>query len=117
MVVLVIGIYQGSAHQAKAYSTLEACLYGMNSVFNNVPDKNLVGTEVIKDLQDHTFKVEKITLVKALDSYTCDVVAKDGEGLRSYRVMLEKNTSFKHQYRLIDIKGQSLVSQYQWRDL
>ena len=71
--------------------------------------------QVISDAKEHNFKIESITLVKMLDSYNCDVVAKDSKGHRSYRVKLDQSSHYPHSYKIREIKGQRLVSNYQWR--
>ncbi|MBI2522485.1 MAG: hypothetical protein HYV97_18840 [Bdellovibrio sp.] len=96
------------------YSTVEACYFGMKSIIGNAPDPDLVSSQVINDLTQQKFNVEDITLVKLVDLYLCDVVVRDTRGFRSYAVTLEKNLNFPHLYRILDVKGQKLVSEYQW---
>lgn len=101
-------------HEKIPYTTLEACNFGMRSIFNNSPNEDVVSSQVINELKSTNFKVEDITLIKMIDPYLCDVVIKDVKGFRSYAVTLEKNLDFPHLYRISDVKGQKLVSAYQW---
>ena len=103
--------------EIKSFNTMESCMHGIQSVFNNTPNKELVDDSVIKDLKGHKFRVEKITLVKAIDSYSCDVVARDSKGHRSYRLTLDKNSEFTHGFKITNIKGQKIISKYQWEAL
>lgn len=95
------------------YNNLEACYYGMDSIVNNAPNTNLINDKLLKDLQDITFKVDRIHLVKALDSFSCDVFTTDPKGVRRYQVSLEKSSRFAHLYRLIDVKEKKVSSRYQ----
>ena len=104
------------AEPLRKYSTLETCLYGMESLFNNDADNALLDEKVIADVKQVNFQMDKITLVKAIDNYHCDVVVKDSKGFRSYKVKLEKSGRFTHGYRIFDIKGQRLVSKYQYKE-
>jgi len=69
--------------------------------------------KLVKDLEKVKFDVEKIHLVKMIDSFSCDVFTTDPKGVRRYQVALEKNTRFTHLYRLIDIKERKISSRYQ----
>ena len=95
------------------YTSLEACHFGMKSIMGNAPDQSLVTSQVISDLTSQNFKIEEITLVKVIDPYLCDVVVRDTKGFRSYAVTLEKNLNFPHLYRILDVKGQKITSDYQ----
>ncbi len=86
-------------------------------MFNNNPDNELLDNSIIKDMKEHHFKIEQISLVKQLDGFSCDVVAKDSKGFRSYLVELDKSQSFKHLYKVKNIRGQKIKSAYQWRKL
>ncbi len=97
------------------FSTFETCLYGMDKLFKNAQDETLFHKNVLKDTKEHQFKIDEINLVKVIDGHHCDVIAKDAKGFRSYRVTLEKNSKFPHLYRIFDVQGQKLVSNYQWR--
>ncbi len=97
-------------------SSFEVCLNGMHSIFENQESKSLVSDNVLNDVKDHQFQIEKITLVKLIDDYQCDVVAKDRKGHRSYKVQLDKSSKNPHLYKIVDIKGQAIVSNYQWKD-
>lgn len=101
--------------EVKHMSVMEVCHYGMKSLFENNPKEALFNRSVLNDVKDHTFKVEDIGLIKVLGGHRCDVIAKDAQGHRSFRVTLEKNSSFPHFYRIADVKEQKLVSKYQWR--
>ena len=98
-------------------SGFETCLYGMESLFNNERNSDLLGPSTIEDLDkiDKKFHIEKIILIKMKNAFSCDVVAKDNKGYLSYHVDLEKNSKFPHHYRILNIKGQKLTSPYQWR--
>ncbi len=93
---------------------MESCVYGMEQIFSHNPNPDLIHTKIIEDLKGHKFKIEDITLVKKINGLSCDVVAKDVRGYRSYRVALEKNTRFPHLYRVLDVSEQKLISKYQW---
>jgi hypothetical protein len=112
-----MGIYLNIKTGSRTYSTLEACHYGMESIFEHNPSADLHHKKVIKDLKDHHFKIDEISLVKVKDGLHCDVVAKDAKGFRSYAVTLEKNAKFPHLYRVFDVRGQKIVSKYQWREV
>lgn len=115
LLILVTGTVMANQKDDRKYSTFEACHYGMKSLFENNPSEDLFQKKVIEDTKDHKFEIDGISLIKVIDNYTCDVVAKDANGFRSYRVGLEKNSRFIHFYRIHDVKGQKLVSTYQWR--
>ena len=100
----------------KKYSSFEACLYGMERIFEHNATEELVHKKVINDLKDHHFDIEEITLVKMRSGLHCDVVAKDLKGYRSYAVTLEKNSKFDHLYRIFDVRGQKITSTYQWKN-
>lgn len=89
----------------------------MKSIFENNSNEELVGKKVLKDLKNKKFEIEGISLVKVKDGHHCDVVAKDSKGHRSYLVTLEKNSKFPHYYRIFDVRGQKIVSKYQWRTI
>ena len=99
----------------KSYSPLETCLYGMESVFNNNPTEALVDKSVTEDIKKLkiTFDIERIYLIKNLDSSHCDVVTKDNIGFRNYRVTPERNSKFKHLYRILDVLETQIESRYQ----
>lgn len=115
LLILGTGIMANRQDEAKYMSVMEACHYGMKSLFENNPKETLFNTSVLKDVKDHTFKVEDIGLIKVLGGHRCDVIAKDAKGHRSFLVTLEKNSSFPHFYKIADVKEQKLVSKYQWR--
>ena len=114
-VVGIFGYFLNTRDKEQEFTSLEACFYGMITLFFNDPSEKLFHPSVIKDVESQNFKIEKITLVKLIDSYTCDVIARDTKGHRSYRVKLEKNSKFPHLYRIADIRGQKIISNYQWR--
>ncbi|MBG60553.1 MAG: hypothetical protein CMJ16_08860 [Peredibacter sp.] len=101
--------------EAKHMSVIEVCHYGMKSLFENNPKKALFNKSVLEDVKEHTFNIEEISLIKVLGGHRCDVVAKDAKGHRSFRVILEKNSTFSHFYKISDVREQKLVSKYQWR--
>jgi len=72
-----------------------------------------MNNKLIKDLEKVSFNVERIHLVKMIDSFSCDVFTTDSKGVRRYQIALEKNTRFAHLYRLIDIKERKVSSRYQ----
>ena len=94
----------------------EVCHKGMKTLFNNLPNSNFFNQSVLNDVKEVTFEIEKISLIKMIGDYHCDVIAKDHKGHRGYRVKLEKNPSFTHYYRIADVKGQKLSSSYQWKE-
>lgn len=85
----------------------------MNSVFDNNPRHELIGSKVIKDLKEMKFKIDKIHLVKVNDNYNCDVFTKDSKGVRRYNVSLDKSIHFSHLYKIVDIKEDKVDSRYQ----
>jgi hypothetical protein len=114
--VLVLGVgiqihFKEKSNQT--YTSFETCLYGMNSIINNNPDLELVHKNIIKDLKSVKFNVDRVHLIKAIDNFSCDVFVKGGKGVRRYLVALEKNSKFKHLYRILDIKGKKVNSRYQ----
>jgi len=88
----------------------------MERIFEHNASEEIVHEKVLKDLKDHHFEIEEITLVKVRGSLHCDVVAKDSKGYRSYAVTLEKNSKFDHLYRIFDVRGQKITSSYQWKN-
>ena len=117
LLILGTGILLNRAGGHQKYSTLEACLYGIKSIFENTPDKTLLHPSIIKDIGERSFKIDKLKLVKANNPYSCDVVVEDLKGHRSYKLALEKNSKLPHFFRIIDIKEQKIVSPYQWKEL
>jgi hypothetical protein len=96
-----------------SYNTFETCHAGMKSIFQNNPNGELMNEKVMKDLENKTFKVDSIHLVKVIDSYNCDVFSKDPKGVRRYHVSLEKNAKFAHFYRIMDVREKKVSSRYQ----
>ena len=111
--LLATSIMMAAKKDEVPFTPMETCNNGMKSIFANAPDPGLVAPQVINDLKDQNFKIEDITLIKLIDPYLCDVVVRDSRGFRSYAVMLEKNLNFPHLYRIFDVKGQKIVSDYQ----
>jgi hypothetical protein len=101
--------------QNRQQSSFEVCYQGMNKLFNNAPDEDYFSKSVLKDVKDVDFQIDSVGLIKILNNYECDVVVKDSKGHRSCRVKLEKNFKFPHLYRISDVRGQKLVSDYQWK--
>lgn len=87
------------------------CHKGADEFFSNSPSKNFFKKSFFKEKTD--FKIDRIILVKFLNSYSCDLVIKDSKGHRSYLVKLEKNLKYPHHYKISKIIGQKLVSTYQ----
>ncbi|OFZ36100.1 MAG: hypothetical protein A2504_00375 [Bdellovibrionales bacterium RIFOXYD12_FULL_39_22] len=115
-IILIISawIHLG-ANSGQIYSPMEACYYGMSSIINNNPDQEQINQKVIEELDKNKilFAVEGITLVKQLDDYSCDVVTKDSQGYRSFQVGLEKNSRFKHLYKILEVTEKQIESRYQ----
>ncbi len=88
----------------------------MRQIFENNPKEDLIDKKVIKDLANYHFNIENISLIKVLNRTSCDVVAKDLKGYRSYLVNLEKSSKFTHFYKIFDVKGQKIISSYQWKN-
>ena len=103
-------------HDESPFTTVETCYFGMKAIFGNAPDPDLTARQVIDEVKSTNFKIEDITLIKMIDTYLCDVVVKDTKGFRGYAVKLEKNVNLPHLYRIVDVKGQKLVSAYQWEE-
>ena len=85
----------------------------MSSVFNNMPNRELVSEKIMKDLKETTFKIDKIHLLKVIDGYNCDVFTKDAKGVRRYNVSLDKSIHYSHTYKIVDIKETKVDSRYQ----
>jgi len=113
VVVISAAVINRKVDQRK-FSTIEACYFGMQSIFENNANDLLVHPDVIEDLAETKFKFAELALVKKLDAFSCDVVSSDSKGHRSYLVQLEKNSKFTHGFRIFDIKEQKLKSKYQW---
>ena len=116
MIILLISFWvQFGQSEEQSFSSMEACYYGMDAVFNNSPNEEIVSKKVIDDLLKNkiTFDVERIHLIKFIDGFHCDVVTKDPKGHRSFRVALEKNSKFKHLYKILDVKERQIESRYQ----
>ena len=107
--------YINSIEKNKKYSTMEVCLYGMESIFSNNANEDLLNESVLKDTEKIRFEIEEITLIKVINDYLCDVVVKDPKGYRSYIVRLEKSSKNPYFYKIFNVKGQKFVSTYQWR--
>ena len=90
------------------HSPMQSCYYGMNAIFSQSPDKKLLHSSVIKDMQKYSFKVERISSIRLVDSYTCVVVVKLANKMRSYFVRLEKSASNPHLYRIRDVQGRAI---------
>lgn len=114
LLILGTGIMLNRQDDARHFSVMEACHYGMKSLFENNPNEALINGTVLKDVKGKKFEIEDISIVKVVDGNQCDVVAKDAKGFRSYLVVLEKNSSFPHFYKIADVKEQKLISSYQW---
>ena len=100
----------------KRFSALETCFHGMKSIFEHTLNKDLLDKSLLDALEKKTFKIDRITLVKEIDGFTCDVITQDAKGHRAYRVSLAKDGDFKHLYKILNIRGQKIKSNYQWRD-
>ena len=116
LIILGTGIFIGKSNKKETYSTFEACYQGMKALFNNDATEEHFNKDVLKEAGDQKFAIESITLVKVIDGLSCDVVAKDNKGIRSFHVGLEKSTNFSHFYRIVDVKGQKIESSYQLGD-
>lgn len=88
----------------------------MRGIFLGSVDEDLVKKEVIEAAKAMKFQIEDITLVKMIGTLNCDVVVKDLKGYRAYQVSLERSSKFEYEYRIADVKGQKLKSEYQWSD-
>lgn len=111
--LLIASILVAQTKDEIPYTSLETCYHGMKSIMGNAPNPDLVSSQVTNDLINKNFKIEELTLVKVIDPYLCDVVVRDTKGFRSYAVTLEKNLNFPHLYRILDVKGQKITSEYQ----
>lgn len=115
LIILGGGIILSRSKSGQTFSTVETCFYGLKSLFENNPNIDLFNEGVLKDSKDKVFEIVSLTLVKQVDEFSCDVIAKDSKGFRSYRVLLEKSSKFQHFYRIVDVKGQEIVTTYQWK--
>lgn len=86
----------------------------MRGVFLGSADEDLVKQEVIEAAKAMKFQIEGITLIKMIGALNCDVVVKDLKGYRAYQVSLERSSKFEYEFRIADVKGQKLISDYQW---
>lgn len=109
------GILLNRKKSNKTLTTIEVCYFGLKTLFENNPTDEYFSDDVLKDTKDKKFEIESLTLVKKVDEYSCDVIAKDSKGHRSYRVSLDKSSKFQHFYRIIDVKGQEIITAYQWK--
>ena len=114
IVIILLFVYWASP-QEKKFSPLEACYYGLKSLFDNNPNEKLLNHKILNDVKARKFEIDKITLIKVINNYRCDVVVRDTEGYRSYKVELERNSKFPYFYKIFDIKGQKIISSYQWK--
>lgn len=88
----------------------------MRSLFENNINEELFLDSVISDVKDVKFKYDSITLVKSVGNYQCDVVLNDGIGFRGYRIDLDSSSSYPFKYKIASVKGQRLISKYQWEN-
>lgn len=116
MIILLISFwFQFGRSEGENYSNMEACYYGMDAILNNNPNEEVVNSKVIEGLikDKVSFDVERIHLIKFIDGFHCDVVTKDPKGFRNFRVTLEKNSKFKHLYKILDVREKQIESRYQ----
>ena len=114
LMVLAFGIWVNSkSEKLVEYSQMETCYYGMKSIINNNPNEALLNKTVISDLEDLKFTVKEVHLIKVINSFSCDVFVKDLKGVKRYQIVLEKNSSFTHLYKILDVKGMKITSRYQ----
>ena len=116
--LLIVGIsmwIQFGGEDLIRYSSMEACMKGMESIISNNPDPELISKNVLEDIQKNeiTFSVDRIHLVKYVDRLGCDVITKEPGGYGSYLITLEKNSRFKYFFKIRDVKGQPIISEYQ----
>ena len=116
--LLIVGIsmwIQFGGEDLIRYSSMEACMKGMESIISNNPDPELISKNVLDDIQKNkiTFSVDRIHLVKYVDGLGCDVITKEPGGYGSYLITLEKNSRFKYFFKIRDVKGQPIISEYQ----
>lgn len=111
--LILVDIAKGN--NEKDFSTMETCFYGMESIFNNDPSETLLNKTILKDLKKNQaqFEVSGIHLIKVINHFECDVFSKDKKGVRRFLVKLEKNTKFKHLYKVLDISERKVDSRYQ----
>ena len=98
----------------KPLTSLDVCHQGMRGIFLGSADEELVSKEVMEAAKAMKFQIEDITLIKMIGALNCDVVVKDHKGHRGYQVSLERSSKFEYEYRIADVKGQKLISKYQW---
>ena len=117
MIIIITGITLNAPPSESDYSQLEVCYYGGKTLFlENAPHRELFNKSTLNDVEGKIFKMNDILLVKTIGNNACDLVIEDDRGRRSYRLELEKNSKFEHFYRIANIKGQKLISPYQWED-
>lgn len=97
-----------------AYSTFEACYFGMKKIVENDPSENLLNKSIIEDIEKlkDNFSVELLGQVKVLDPFRCDVFIKERRGTRRFQVTLEKNAKFPHLYKLLDVIEKKIDQEY-----
>ncbi|MEX0799360.1 MAG: hypothetical protein WD025_07940 [Bacteriovoracaceae bacterium] len=113
---LINGIYFLSKYNnATKYSSFEACYYGIKSIVENNPNKDLLNKNILKDLESlkKSFSVELLGQVKVLSPFQCDVFVKERRGTRRFQVTLEKNSKFSYFYKVLDIKERRIDMEYQ----
>ena len=111
---LTAWLVRPSIPQLNPVTALDVCQQGMRHILLHQEDEDLVSEEVIKAAKSMQFQIEAITLVKMIGALNCDVVVKDAKGYRGYRVSLGRSSKHKFEYQIIDVKGQKLISDYQW---
>ena len=85
----------------------EICLKGMNSIFKKIIDKNFVLATVSTELENSNFEgIGEFELVSSgvslLGPRTCKFISRDQQGLRSFKVILERG-DHPFIYKIADI--------------
>ena len=116
-VVIILAVMFPLIGNKSSTSPFQICYHAMQSLLiENNPDVKLFNESVLNDTKNKTFNIDIITLVKLVGNDKCDVVTQDSKGFRSYQIKLEKSSKFKRFYRVLEVKGQKIASEYQWKD-
>ena len=89
-------------------TTFEACYYGMKSLLEYDPVEGLFHKSVLDEVKGYRFKVDRVSSVKVIDDYRCDVISKGEKRQEAHRISLEKGSRFLLNYRIKDVLGQRI---------
>ena len=84
----------------------------MKSLLEYDPIEGLFHKSVLDEVKGHRFKVDRVSLVKVIDDYRCDIITKGEKRLEGHRINLEKGPRFPLNYRIKDVLGQRISKDY-----